>query len=278
MVLSISGLNSQLALTLIDSTRDRQLETLRGEPQHARAAETFRERIAGITSPKEFVQDFEVYSFVMRAFDLEDQIFGKGMIRKILESDPTDQTSLVNRLTDARFGELHAALGFTTGLGAQSPDFSNTAWQDGIVEQYFERAFTKGYAEQNETVGTVLEFREKFVGLNSWYDVLKDTDLTEFFQTALNLPSELSGLDVDKQAEILADKYDLSKLADPAERDRLITRYVAISEALNPQGFSANSSALTVLQSGSYLNSGWQFVPITLDIPAVPFSSVALYR
>jgi len=278
MVLSINGLNSQLALTLIDSTRQRQLDALRDEPQHARAAERFRERIAGIASPKEFVQDFEVYSFVMRAFDLEDQIFGKGMIRKVLESDPTDNTSLVNRLTDARFGELHAALGFTTGSGPQSPDFNDAAWQDGIVDLYFDRVLTNGYADQNQTVGTVLEFREKFEGLDNWYDVLKDTDLTEFFQTALNLPSELSGLDVDKQAEIMADKFDLSKLADPEERERLINRYVAVSDVLNPQGFAANSSALTVLQSGSYFNSGWQFVPITLDIAPVSFSSYSIYR
>lgn len=278
MVLSISGLNSQLALTLIDSTRERQLESLRAEPQHARAAEQFRERIADISSPKEFVQDFEVYSFVMRAFDLEDQIFGKGMIRKILESDPTDSSSLVNRLSDSRFGELHAALGFTTASGPQSPDFSNATWQEGIVDLYYDRAFANGYADQNETVGTVLAFREEAAELNSWYDVLKNKELTGFFQTALNLPKQMSGLEVEKQAEILADKYDLSKLSDPEERERLINRYMAISEALNPQGFSANSAALTVLQSGGGLNSGWQFVPITLDIPPVSFGSASLYR
>jgi len=276
MVLSISGLNSQLALTLIDSTQDRQLESLKTQPQHARAAEQFRERIASITSPKELVQDYEVYSFVMRAFDLEDQIFGKGMIRKVLESDPSDETSLVNRLTDSRFGELHAALGFTTAAGAQAPDFSDAAWQDGIVDLYFDRAYANGYADQNETVGAVLEFREEVAGIDSWYDVLKNETLTEFFQTALNLPGELSGLDVDKQAGILADKYDLSKLSDPGEQERLISRYVAISDVLNPQGFSATSAALSILQSSSSLSSG--IIEVTWDIAPVSFSSYSLYR
>lgn len=275
MVLSISGLGSQLALNVIDKTRDRQLDALRTEPQHERAADTFRERIATITSPAELVQDFELYSFVMRAFDLEDQIFGKGMIRKVLESDPSDDSSLVNRLTDSRFGELHGALGFTTANGPQSPDFSDTAWQDGIVERYYETVFTNDYADQNATVGTVLEFRAEASNIGTWYDVLKNKDLTEFFQTALGLPAELSGLDVDKQAKILEKKFDLAKLADPAERDRLISRYVAVSDALNPPQASVSSSALTVLQS---VASGWQFVSVTLDIPPVPFSSVSLYR
>lgn len=276
MVLSISGLNSQLALTLIDSTQDRQLESLRTQPQHARAAEQFRERIASITSPKELVQDYEVYSFVMRAFDLEDQIFGKGMIRKVLESDPSDETSLVNRLTDSRFGELHAALGFTSGAGAQAPDFSDPAWQEGIVDLYFNRIYANDYAEQNETVGAVLEFREEVAEIDSWYDVLKNETLTEFFQTALSLPSQLSGLDVDKQAEVLADAYDLSKLSDPAEQERLIGRYMAISEALNPQGFSASSAALSILQSSSSLSSG--ILEITWDIAPVSYSTYSLNR
>ncbi|TDK50189.1 DUF1217 domain-containing protein [Antarcticimicrobium luteum] len=276
MVLSISGLNSQLALKLIDSTRERQLESLQSEPQHARAAERFRERIASITSPKELIEDYEVYSFVMRAFDLEDQIFGKGMIRKVLESDPTDDASLVNRLTDSRFGELHAALGFTTGAGAQVPDFSSAAWQDEVVGRYFDQVYENGYADQNEIVGGVLEFRQQAGDINSWYDVLKNKTLTEFFQTALNLPSAMSGLEVDKQAEILAERFDIGKLADPDEREKLIGRYVAISEALNPQGFSATSAALSVLQSSSSLSSG--IIEVTWDIAPVSFSGYSLYR
>ena len=274
MVLSISGLSSQLALSLIDSTQDRQIESLKSEPQHARAAEQFRERIGSITSPQELVQDYEVYSFVMRAFDLEDQIFGKGMVRKVLESDPSDDSSLVNTLTDSRFGELHTGLGFTTEDGPQTPDFNDTAWQDGIVDLYFSRIYANDYAEQNETVGAVLEFREEVTEIDSWYDVLKNETLTEFFQTALSLPSEMSGLDVDKQAEIFADKYDLSDLSDPAEQERLINRYVAISEALNPQGFSASSAALSILQGSSTLSS--DILEITWDISPVSYSTYSL--
>ncbi|TDE38909.1 DUF1217 domain-containing protein [Antarcticimicrobium sediminis] len=276
MVLSISGLNSQLALNLIDSTQTRQLESLQSEPQHARAAEQFRERIASITTPKELVQDFEVYSFVMKAYDLEDHIFAKGMIRKILESDPSDSSSLVNKLTDSRFGELHAAMGFTTEAGTQTPDFSNSTWQDGIVDQYFQQAYETGYADQNEIVGSVLEFRQQAGEIENWYNVLSNETLTEFFQTALSLPTELSGLDVDKQAEIMAEKFDLADLADPAERERLINRYTAISEILNPQGYSATSSALTILQSTSSLSSS--IIEITWDIAPVSFSSYSLYR
>lgn len=278
MVLSISGLGSQLALNLLDRTEDRQMELLRDDPRHKRAAEAFRERVGAITSPQEFVADFEVYSFVMRAYDLEDQIFGRGLIRKMLESDPSDSTALINRLTDSRFGELHGALRFTTADGPQQPDFNNPFWQQAIVDRYFERTYINETAEQNSTVGTVLEFREKVGEIDNWFDVLKDGEMTEFFQVALSLPSEMSGLDVDKQRDILEKKYALEKLADPEERDRLISRYVAISDALNPQTPTATSTGLQVLQSAVAGFNSWQFIDITLSIEPITVSRASLYN
>lgn len=274
MVLSINGLGSQLALNFIDATKDRQMKTLRNEPQHDRAAEAFRERIASITTPEEFVKDYEVYSFVMRAFDLEDQIFGRGMIRKVLESDPSDDESLVNRLTDANLRDLHDALGFTTAEGTQVPDFSSSQWQEGIVDKYFETQFLNDNSDQNATVGTVLELRSKVDEIDSWIKVLADKEIAEFFRTALGLPSSMATLDLEQQERIFKDKYDITKLTDPEEVQQLITRYVAISDALNPPQFAANSTAVSLLNT----SLGGQFVPITIDIPTVSYSPSAIYR
>ena len=80
-MLSISGLGSSTALKLIDATREKQLTLMSNDPVNKRAEQAFRERIGSITSPKELIADYEVYSFVMRAFDLEEQIFGKGLNR-----------------------------------------------------------------------------------------------------------------------------------------------------------------------------------------------------
>ncbi|MGH1466649.1 MAG: DUF1217 domain-containing protein [Cognatishimia sp.] len=274
MVLSVSGLGSQMALNLVDRTRDRQMESLKSEAQHQRLAEGFRERIASITTPEEFVKDFEVYSFVMKAHDLEDEIYGKGMIRKILESDPDDDRSLVNRLTNSDFSALHETMGFTTGSGPQIPDFADTAWQDAMVDRYFETTFRVENAEQNQTVGTVLELREKVADIDNWFDVLKDKELTEFFQRALFLPEEMSGLDVDKQAKVFEKKFDLEKLSDPDEIDRLVTRFIAISDILDPPQTTYNSVAISLLNS----SITGQFVPITLDIPPINYSRASLYR
>ncbi len=274
-MISISGLNSPNALRLIDATRDKQLVVMRNEPANQRAEAAFRERIGQITSAKELIEDFEVYSFVMRAFDLEDQIFGKGLIRKMLESDPVAPESLLNRLTDTRFREMHLALGFTTESGTQGPDFNSAAFQDAIADRFYNRSFINQTDDQNETVGTVLEFREKVAGIDSWFEVLANEKLTNFFKTALGLPEQIATLDLDKQRDLFQAKFNLTKLSDPAEQDRLISKYTAISDVTNPQGFSTSSAALSILQSARF---GAQFLPITLDIATVNFSASRLYR
>lgn len=274
-MLSISGLGSSTALKIIDATREKQMNLMSKDPANKRAEQAFRERIGTITSPKELVADYEVYSFVMRAFDLEEQIFGKGLIRKMLESDPVAPDSLMNRLSNSRFRELHLALGFTTEAGPQVPNLSASKFQDAVVAKFYNRQYIDENDSQNETVGTILQFRDKFSGINNWFQVLSDEKLTNFFQVALGLPKEMSSLDIDKQKKLLTEKFDLKKLADPDERQRLITKFAAISDVLNPQTFQSNNTALSLLQS---FNMGGQFVPFTIDITAVTFSASRLYR
>ena len=274
-MLSISGLGSSTALKLIDATREKQLTLMSNDPVNKRAEQAFRERIGSITSPKELIADYEVYSFVMRAFDLEEQIFGKGLIRKMLESDPVAPDSLMNRLSDSRFRELHLTLGFTTEAGPQVPDLSNSKFQDALVAKFYNRQYIDENDSQNETVGTILQFRDKFSGINNWFQVLSDEKLTNFFQVSLGLPQQMASLDIDKQKKLLAEKFDLKKLADPDERQRLIIKFAAISDVLNPQAFQSNNTALNLLQSS---NLGGQFVPFTIDISAVTFSASRLYR
>ncbi len=275
MVLNITGMSSNLALSVIDATKDRQIDSMRREPVHNRSVEAFKDRIASITTPEELVADFEVYQFVMKAFDLEDQMFGRAMMRRILESDPSDDASLVNRLTDPRFEEIHEGLGFVNEDGeTQIPDFADAGWVDGMVDRYFDQVFVNENGEQNATVGTVLHFREEHSGITSWYHVLKDEDLTEFFQTALGLPSELSGLEVDEQKRRLEDKFDLSTLSDPAVRDQLVAKYVAISDVLNPPTFGA-TSVTSLFQS---ISLSGQFLTAQIDIPSITYSASSLYR
>lgn len=275
-MIPLTGLSAQIGLRLVDATRDKQLDLIRAAPQHSRAIDAFRERIADIETVDQLIEDRDLYVFVMRAFDLEDQIFGKALISKMLKSDIEDNSALVNRLTDSRLREMYKALGF----GADGKGNTNTLkpdWQDQMVDRYVERLFINDQAEQNETVGVVLELRQKAAGIEGPFDILKNAGIAQFFRRALGLPDEMAQIDIDRQAALLEEKFDISTLQDPKVLDGLIRRYVAISDALDTSTAS-NNAAVMLMNSAVTARAGGQFVPITIDITAISLSSSAIYR
>jgi hypothetical protein len=273
-VIPILGSSSLLGLKITDATRAEQLDTLRTSPQHERLIDSFMERISKVETVDQLVDDYELYSFVMKAFDLEDQIFGKAMIKKVLKSNVEESDALINRLTDVRFREMYDELGFgTDGVGNINTLLGS--WKNRMVDRYLERTFDNAQAKQNETVGAALEFRRKAADIDSPFDILKDREMTMFMRRVLGLPDALSGLDIDRQAKVLEDAYDLEKLKDPAEVERLVQRYVTISDALDGRA-AANNPIVQMM--ASTVSAGQSFTPITLDISSIQLSGFRAYR
>ena len=266
-MISLSGMGTQLALNLFDATRDKQLDLVARDRLNARQIEAFSDRIATIRSPKELIADTEVYTFVMRAFDLEDQIFGKALIRKTLESDVSDRSALVNRLTDPNIRSMYKELGFAPGGGA-SANFADAEWQADMIRRFKERLVLNTAAEGNTGAGLALEFRSKAPQVETWFDVLKDKDLGRFMRRALGVPDEIVQMDIDRQAKLFEQKFDIEKLKDPAEIEKLVQRFSAVYDAV--EGIAAQSNvAVSLMQGAVSIGQGRNFTPITLDIPSI---------
>lgn len=266
-MIPISGMSSLLGLKMVDATQNRQLELIQKEPRHSRAIQVFRERIADIETVDQLIADHEVYSFVMRAFDLEDQIFGKALIGKMLKSDVEDRKSLVNRLTDTRLKTMFETLGFEPG-GEGNANTTDRVWQERIVALYIDTQFVNAQGEQNTTVGIALEFRRKASSIETGFDILKDPEMSNFMRTILGFPKEMAQVDIDKQAKMFEAKYDFSKLQDPAEVERLIRRFVIVSDALDGSALANNAAVQLISGTLGSLGDG-TFIPATIDITAI---------
>lgn len=268
-MINTSTLPATLALKLVTSKRASFETSIRQDVVNAREIKAFEERIGAITSVEDLVKDYEVYAFVMKAHGLENQMFGKAMMKKVLVSDPDEKGALVNRLTDKRFRDIRNALEFGKD-GSAPAKFQDADWRRGLVETYVSQKLMESQLEHNEPVGIVLHVQAKAAGISSWYNVLSDTKVQDFFYTALGLPESLKTTDVDKQAATLAKRFDLEKLKDPAELDKLIRRYTAMASVNAASGGSSdpivqlvsgagstsfstiNLSGLTALKAGKY--------------------------
>lgn len=180
-MIPITGTTSLLGLRITDATQSSQVETIRNSVQHSRAIENFRTQVKDIETVDQFVDNYEVYSFVMKAFDLEDQIFGKAMIKAALKSNIEDDEALINRLTDPRIKDLYDAMGFgEDGVGNINTILGS--WRTKMVDRYVDRIFVNDQAAQNDTVGAALEFRRRAAEIDGPFDVLKNVDTANFMR------------------------------------------------------------------------------------------------
>lgn len=274
MVLSITGMSSSLALTLLDATESQVKTQIQNDPATARAIANFQKEAGSITSAKDFVNNYDVYSFVMGAFGLQDLMFGKAMVQQILESDSTQPGSLVNQMADSRITDLYNTLGFTGG-GTANANLSSADWQNAMIQRYVDQQYISGEADQNATVGTALTFRQEAPNVQTWYDILKNQDMTTFMYTVLGMPQSMASMDLTQQVAILSKKFDITTLQDPTVVSNLVKKYAIMSDAQNAAANAANNPAVVMMNSAASASQNGKFVPATLDITSINFSALS---
>lgn len=278
-MISTAGLSATLGLKLLETKRESFETSVEKNVLNKREIEAFRSRIGKIETVDDLVKDYEVYSFVMKTFDLEDQMFGKAMMKKVLTADPTASDSLVKKLTDARFREINSAMGFGEAnapekvlktrlelqidpdtldekevevsyweeveLSPQPHRFTDSKWIESMVDRYVDQQIINNQLDSNPIVGNVLHVQAKAEKVSSWYNVLADTKMRSFFYTALGLPESMGSSDIDRQVKTLQSKFDIKTLNEPGVLEKLTKRYVAIAEANAAQ---ANLTSNPILQ------------------------------
>ncbi len=271
-MISFSGMSTSLALRVVDRVKDQQIESIQNTKVNALEIEKFKSEASKVKSADDLIENYDVYSFMMKAYDLEEKIYAKALMKKILESDLNDPESLVNRISDPKIKELAKVFNFEDG-GTTNVNTSSQEWIDTQLDEYLNTKFINQNRQSNESLGVVLKVRDKVEDLTDWIAVLGDLDLGDFMRTALGVPSQVALLDIDKQVEIFEKRFDVEKLQDPEELDQLINRYIIFKDSESSQAAFSASPILQIIGGGS-----GDFLPITIDIQAVSRFNPGAYR
>lgn len=272
-MISTRGLAPLAALALIERQGDRFTDAIQSEPVAKREIATFRQRIGSVGSVDDLVKDHQLYSFVMKAFGLEREIYAKAMMKRILTADPADKKSLVNRLTDPRYREINRVLGFDTDGTVGRPEFAGTAWSAAMVDRYVAQRMIDGQMAENPAVGLALDFERKAKGLTSWFKVLADKNMATFIRTAFGLPDSISQGSIDGQARLLEQRMKVEELQDPQVRKKLVRQFAAIAGVM--QG-PPDQSPTVALFSRPADWTNWS--PIAVDVATMSPKGISAYR
>lgn len=103
-----------LSYDLINRDMKSSLSRVASQNIVERQTNYYKENIGKVTSLDEFLDDYQLYSYAMDAFGLEEMTYAKAFMRKVLESDLNDENSFANKLTDERYRNFAEAFNFST--------------------------------------------------------------------------------------------------------------------------------------------------------------------
>lgn len=209
---------------------DRALGTLSRRPEVKRESDYFLSTIRTVRSADEFLKNDRLYRFAMTAFGLEDMIFGKAFMRKVLSEGVDGPKSFALQLADPRFREFAETFNFAR-YGAAATAFDRA--QQGTVDRYLRIQLETDAGRNDEGLRMALYFQRKAPQIDSVYGLMGDPALYKVVQTVLGLPAAYSNTDVDVQAAHIRSRIDVADFADPAKLDAFITRFTARWQAAN---------------------------------------------
>lgn len=195
--------------------------------------------LSKVQSIDDLMADKRLLDFALTAFGFDPEAETPEHIRTLLEGGVDDPDSPANQETNKRYADFVASFNFDRyGENAATV----VPGQQATVDKYLRQTLEENEGKQNEGVRLALYFQRKAPELTSYYQILGDTALAEVVRTALNLPSAIAQADIDKQVQMLEEKFDLADFQDPEKLNEFLERFTTMWEISNPSGNSAQAS------------------------------------
>ncbi|MFI4995051.1 MAG: DUF1217 domain-containing protein [Hyphomicrobiales bacterium] len=225
------------------------LASTAAEPVVSNETQYYLANIGKVKTVDDFLNNYRLFSYAMKAFGLEDMNYAKGMMRQVLTGGITDPKSLANTLTDPRYKAFATAFDFAAKGAAAT---SATSAQSGTVSQYVRQTMENDAGTQNDGVRLALYFQRMAPAIKTPLDILADPALLKVVQTVLNIPAASSLQDIDVQANTISNEMNVADLQDPTKLTAFIQRFTAIYD-LNNSAANAQTQPANALLVGQGL-------------------------
>jgi hypothetical protein len=234
-------LTTLASYAIIIADLPRSLSTTAAKPQVARETEHYLAHIEDVKSLDDFLADDRVFAYAMKAYGLEDMVYAKALMRKVLSEGIDKSDSFANTLADPRYREFAEAFNFAR-YGETTTIFDRT--RQGAVDRYIRQTLEEDAGQQNEGVRLALYFERKAAGIASAYSILADPALLKVVQTALGISAATSAMDIDRQAEMIGGRLDIDDLKDPGKLASFLNRFASLWELEHASAASASPAVL----------------------------------
>jgi hypothetical protein len=174
--------STYLSYNLVNRDMKAQLDRVAKQPEVARDQQYYDANIGTVKTSDEFVDNYRLFSYAMKAYGLEDMTYAKAFMKKVLDSDLNDDNSFANKLTDDRFRKFAEAFQFKSSETAATQTSSQT---DDVIDHY--KQTIQDQADAVDAANT--EFKAGIANVKSVDDLLNNEDLRTYTLKAFGVDS-----------------------------------------------------------------------------------------
>lgn len=126
-------LNTYTSYQLIARDIPRAIDRVETQPVVKRETDYYLANIGKVKSIDDFVNDYRLFNYAMKAYGLGDMAYAKAFMAKALKEGVSDPDSFANKLTDKRYAEFVKAFNFES-VGQDATTYNPA--QDGVTKNF----------------------------------------------------------------------------------------------------------------------------------------------
>lgn len=190
-------LNTYTSYQLIARDIPKAIGQVESQPMVKRETDYYLANIGKVKSIDEFVNDYRLFNYAMKAFGLEDMTYAKAFMVKALKEGVSDPDSFANKLTDKRYAQFVAAFNFQKY--GENATVYNPA-QQGVPQNYvLQVQLNAGQEGLDYYRGETIGFLDKIVSVKSIDDLMTNKPLLTYAMAAYGLDAETEPLERVRQ-------------------------------------------------------------------------------
>lgn len=228
-------LSTTASYLAVASNIARQQAATAAEPGVKAATTYYLAHIGKVKTVAQFVNNYQLFSYAMKAYGLGDMIHAKGLLTKVLNGGVASRSALANTLGDPRYRTFAAAFNFAASGAAATKAPSATT---GTADKYIEQTLEDNVGKTNKGVALGLYFKRNASSITSGYGILADAKILTVVQTAFGLSATSAQGNIDQQAALLDKVLKIRDLQDPAKVEKLVERFTSQYDVSNSSNVS----------------------------------------
>src|SRR5690349_15883648 len=175
-------------------------------PAYARQVAYYQSNIGKVKSVNDLLNNRTLLTVALSAFQLEDQVDAKGILRQLLNQNPNDPKSLAQRLIDPRYKQF--ALAFASLKSDGGKQIATPSSVATILNQFQENEFEKAMGEDDpavrqalyvqRTIGDTIDLKNVTSLMTTFKASPQVTSVVNYYQTNVQgvaSPGDLMGDD-----------------------------------------------------------------------------------